>query len=165
MAPFHGWNSNVSKLQSHYEETIYFSSLSPHNFLVLISSTSEGQKAELTLEPPTAFEPRFPGLGIHCLNHQAIVPCHSMLILWKINQTEIQLTTSRKVWCFNSANYPQASLMLSTVPLTFYIISFNYLEKNPPGRCIFLFHTISNKHLRIKIQLKRRNLPEKLAEA
>lgn len=165
MAPFHGWNSNVSKLQSHYEETIYFSSLSPHNFLVLISSTSEGQKAELTLEPPTAFEPRFPGLGIHCLNHQAIVPCHSMLILWKINQTEIQLTTSRKVWCFNSANYPQASLMLSTVPLTFYIISFNYLEKNPPGRCIFLFHTISNKHLRIKIQLKRRNFPEKLAEA
>ena len=159
MAPFHGWNSNVSKLQSHYEETIYFSSLSPHNFLVLISSTSEGQKAELTLEPPTAFEPRFPGLGIHCLNHQAIVPCHSMLILWKINQTEIQLTTSRKVWCFNSANYPQASLMLSTVPLTFYIISFNYLEKNPPGRCIFLFHTISNKHLRIKIQLKRRNFP------
>ena len=165
MAPFHGWNSNVSKLQSHHEETIYFSSLSPHNFLVLISSTSEGQKAELTLEPPTAFEPRFPGLGIHCLNHQAIVPCHSMLILWKINQTEIQLTTSRKVWCFNSANYPQASLMLSTVPLTFYIISFNYLEKNPPGRCIFLFHTISNKHLRIKIQLKRRNFPEKLAEA
>ena len=159
MAPFHGWNSNVSKLQSHYEETIYFSSLSPHNFLVLISSTSEGQKAELTLEPPTAFEPRFPGLGIHCLNHQAIVPCHSMLILWKINQTEIQLTTSRKVWCFNSANYPQASLMLSTVPLTFYIICFNYLEKNPPGRCIFLFHTISNKHLRIKIQLKRRNFP------
>ena len=129
MAPFHGWSSNVSKLQSHYEETIYFSSLSPHNFLVLISSTSEGQKAELTLEPPTAFEPRFPGLGIHCLNHQAIVPCHSMLILWKINHTEIQLTTSRKVWCFNSANYPKASLMLSTVPLIFYIISFNYLEK------------------------------------
>ena len=64
-----------------YEETIYFSPLSLHNFLVLISSTSEGHKAESTLEPPTAFEPRFPGLGIHCPNHQAIVPCYSMLIL------------------------------------------------------------------------------------
>lgn len=143
-----------------YEETIYFSPLSLHNFLVLISSTSEGHKAESTLEPPTAFEPRFPGLGIHCPNHQAIVPCYSMLILWKINQAEIELTTSRKVWCFHSANYPKESLMLSTVPLIFYIICFNHLEKSPPGRCIFLFQTISNKHLRIKIQLKRRNFAE-----
>ena len=28
----------------------------------------EGGKVELTLEPPSSFEPRTPGLGIHCFN-------------------------------------------------------------------------------------------------
>ena len=39
--------------------------------LVLIWSTSEGWKAELTLEVPSGFEPRTPGLGIQRLNHWA----------------------------------------------------------------------------------------------
>ena len=46
-----------------------FYHLVPKTFLYL--STSEGWKAELTLEPPSGFEPRTPGLGIQQLNHKA----------------------------------------------------------------------------------------------
>ena len=42
MAPFYGWGSTVSRLQSHYEETVDFLPLDPHNYLVLIQSASEG---------------------------------------------------------------------------------------------------------------------------
>ena len=56
--PFYGWGSAVSRLQSHYKETVYFLPLSPQEFLVLISSTFEGRKAKSTLEPPSGFEPR-----------------------------------------------------------------------------------------------------------
>ena len=35
MAPFYGWGSTVSRLQSHYEETVYFVPLSPREFLAL----------------------------------------------------------------------------------------------------------------------------------
>ena len=54
---------------SHFEETVYFSPFSSQKFLVLILSTSEGWKAESTLEPPSGFEHRTPGLGIQHLNH------------------------------------------------------------------------------------------------
>ena len=64
MALFYGWGSTVSRLQSHYEETVYFLPLSSQKFLVLILSTSEGWKAELTLEPPSGFELGTPELGI-----------------------------------------------------------------------------------------------------
>ena len=37
--------------------------------MLLILSTSEGWKAELTLEPPSGFEHGTPGLGIQRLNH------------------------------------------------------------------------------------------------
>ena len=33
--PFYGWDSTVSRLQSHYKETVYFLSQSPYKFLVL----------------------------------------------------------------------------------------------------------------------------------
>ena len=36
MALFHGWGSTVSRLEHHYKETVYFLSLSPEEFLVLI---------------------------------------------------------------------------------------------------------------------------------
>ena len=39
--------------QSHSEEAVYFLPLSSQKLLVLILSTSEGWKAELTLEPPS----------------------------------------------------------------------------------------------------------------
>ena len=51
-SPF-GWGSTASRLQSHYEETVCFLPVSSQEFLVLISSTSEGWKAESTLEPPS----------------------------------------------------------------------------------------------------------------
>ena len=54
---------------SHFEEAVYFLPLSSQKFLVLISSTSEGWKAESTLEPPSGFEHGIPGLGIQRLNH------------------------------------------------------------------------------------------------
>ena len=33
--PFYGWGSTVSRLQSLYEETVYFLLLGPQDFLVL----------------------------------------------------------------------------------------------------------------------------------
>ena len=59
---------------SHFEEAVYFAPLSSQKFLVLILSTSEGWKAESTLEPPSGFEHGTPGLGIQRLNHLAIAP-------------------------------------------------------------------------------------------
>ena len=41
---------------SHLEEAVYFLPFSSQNFLVLILSTSEGWKAEFTLEPLSGFE-------------------------------------------------------------------------------------------------------------
>ena len=57
---------------SHFEEVVYFLPLSSQKSLVLILSTSEGWKAESTLEPPSGFEHGTPGLGIQRLNHWAI---------------------------------------------------------------------------------------------
>ena len=55
--------------KSHFEEAIYFITLSFQKFLVLILSTSEVWKAESTLEPPNGFDHETPGLGIQHLNH------------------------------------------------------------------------------------------------
>ena len=55
--------------KSHFEEAVYFLPISSQIFLVLILSTSEGWKAESTLEPPSGFEHRTPGLEIQHLNH------------------------------------------------------------------------------------------------
>ena len=59
---------------SHFEEAVYFSPFSSQKFLVLILSTSEGWKAESTLEPPSGFEQGTPGLGIQRRNHKVIAP-------------------------------------------------------------------------------------------
>ena len=56
MAPFYGWDSTVSRLQSHYEEIVYFLPLSFQKFLVLIRSISKGWKDEMTLKPSSGFE-------------------------------------------------------------------------------------------------------------
>ena len=69
MVPFYGWGSTVSRLQSHYEETVYSLPLSPQEFLVLISSISARWKVETTLELLSNFEPGTPELGIQRLNH------------------------------------------------------------------------------------------------
>ena len=56
MAPLYGWSSADSRLQSHHEETVYFLPLSSLQFLVLIRSTSEGRKVEITLKLSSGFE-------------------------------------------------------------------------------------------------------------
>ena len=63
---------NVSRLQSLFEETIYFLPLSLKEFLVLIWLTSEWWKTELTLAPPCGIEPGTTELRIQHSNHQAI---------------------------------------------------------------------------------------------
>ena len=69
MAPF--FMDGVQLLQgySQFKEEVYFLPFSSQKFLVLILSTSEGWKAESTLEPPSGFEHGTPGLGIQRLNH------------------------------------------------------------------------------------------------
>ena len=54
---------------SHFEEAVYFLPFCSQKFLVLILSTSEGWKAESTLEPPSGFEHGTRGLGIQRLKH------------------------------------------------------------------------------------------------
>ena len=67
--PFFMDGVQLPQRYSHFEEAIYFLPFSSQKFLVLILSTSEGWKAESTLEPPSGFEHGTPGLGIQCLNH------------------------------------------------------------------------------------------------
>ena len=71
MAPFYWWGSTASRLEPLRGGSLLFTT-SPQKFLVLTLSTSEGWKAESTLEPPSSSEHRTPWLGIQCLNHYAI---------------------------------------------------------------------------------------------
>ena len=58
---FYGW--------SHVKYGVYFLPVSTQKFLFLILLTSEGWKAESTLEIPGGFKHGAPGLGIQRLNH------------------------------------------------------------------------------------------------
>ena len=69
MTPFHGWGSTVTRLQSHYQEKVYFLPQTSQKVLVLVWSILEGWKAESILEPPSGFEPWTPGLGTQHPNH------------------------------------------------------------------------------------------------
>ena len=42
MVHFYGWGSTVSRLQTHYEEAVYYLYLSSQKFLVLIVSELSG---------------------------------------------------------------------------------------------------------------------------
>ena len=66
MAPFYGWSSTASRK---FEEVVYALPLSPQKSLIFTLSTSEGLKADSTLEPPSGFEHGIPQLGIQHLNH------------------------------------------------------------------------------------------------
>ena len=61
-------------LPLHYDETVDFLPFSSKEFIVLIWSSSEGWKAELTLEPTSGFEPGTPGLGIQSFKNYATAP-------------------------------------------------------------------------------------------
>ena len=56
MTPFYGWVSTASRLQSHYEEIVYFFQLSSQKCQALIRSISDGCKVEMTLKPHSGFE-------------------------------------------------------------------------------------------------------------
>ena len=69
---------------SHFEEAVYFLPFISQKFLILILLTSEGWKAELTLEPPSGFEHGTPGMDIlifdtHLQLSTRISPYNSML--------------------------------------------------------------------------------------
>ena len=63
MAPFDGWGSAASKLQSYFEGAVHFLPISSQKFLVVILSNSEGWKAKST----SGFEPEIPGLRVQRL--------------------------------------------------------------------------------------------------
>ena len=56
MVPFYGWGSTVSRLQSHYEETVCVLTLGLQDFLVLMKLALEVRKTGLTLELPSGFK-------------------------------------------------------------------------------------------------------------
>ena len=85
MVTFYGRGSTAERLQSHYEDAVYFLPLSSEKFLVPIWSTSEGWKAESTLEPPGGFEHRTIGLWIQRLKQKTSF-VFSLLIF---NESEI----------------------------------------------------------------------------
>ena len=66
MAPFYRRDSTASRLEPLQGGSLLFT---VYKFLILILSTSEGWKAESTLEPPSGFEHGISGLGIQHLNH------------------------------------------------------------------------------------------------
>ena len=92
MLPFCGWDSTALRLQSHYEETFYFLPLNPQNLLVLIWSTSEDWKAELTLEPSS-------GLTTKPLFHKWC-PAAVRTTFWP----NFYLTLNTKQWLWNMSN-------------------------------------------------------------
>ena len=62
MAPFFMNGVELPQDYSHFDEAVYFLPFSSQKFLVLILSTSEGWKAESTLEPPSGFETKHKNL-------------------------------------------------------------------------------------------------------
>ena len=44
MAPIYGWGSTVSRLQNHFEETVYFLQCSSQEFLVLNDQPWQDEK-------------------------------------------------------------------------------------------------------------------------
>ena len=61
MVPFYGWGSTASRLELLRGSSLLFTTKFPE-ILVLILSTSEEWKAELTLEPSSGFKHRTSGI-------------------------------------------------------------------------------------------------------
>ena len=78
MAPFYVWCSTVSRIQSHYKETVTFRSPGVPGIRFI---NLERIKAESTLEPLTGFESRTPWLEVQLLNHYAIASTQDPKVL------------------------------------------------------------------------------------
>ena len=135
---FYGWGSTVSKLHSHYEETVHFLPLGHQGFLVLIWPTSEGWKAELTLKPPSGFELGTPGLEIQHLNHQVIARLD--LPIFFLYKEQILLNFS------NVHLQQQIHFLHNEMPLLF---SNSWAKQNPSisKQQLCLFDTFSTKNI------------------
>ena len=70
MAPFYGWGSTVSRLQSHYEESLLFTTKSTGGHGTHLIDLG-GRKTMPIFEASSGFERGTPGLGIQCSNHEA----------------------------------------------------------------------------------------------
>ena len=67
--PLPWMGSTASRLQSHFEEAVYFLPLSSQKLLVLIWLTTEKLKSDSTFEQSSGFEHRTSRLVIQQLNH------------------------------------------------------------------------------------------------
>ena len=74
MTPFlwMGFNCLKATTTSRRQFTFYHSV--PRNSWYSFYRPREDKKAQSTLEPPSGFEHKTPGLGIQCLNHYTIAP-------------------------------------------------------------------------------------------
>ena len=87
---------------SHFEEAVYFLPLSSKKLLVLILSTSEGWKAESTLEPPSGFEHGTTRLGIHPLNQWVMFNKSFHLLPLDILLVRFNVSSSSLYWLIGS---------------------------------------------------------------
>ena len=75
MAPFYGWGSTASRLEPLWGGSLLFTTKSPEipgtHFIDL-----GWMQGWVDLGATQWFEHGTPGLGIQCLNHQAIAPKH-----------------------------------------------------------------------------------------
>ena len=103
MASFYEWGSTASRLQSSYEEAVYFLPLSSQIFLVLIWSTWERWKTESTLEPPSGFWYGTSRLEIQHLGNPA--PIHMTEPLRFIKNWQISTDGKTKLTLFLTMQY------------------------------------------------------------
>ena len=77
MVAFHGWGSTMARLQSHYEETLLFTTKSPGvpGTHVIDHGRMKGPWLdEVSLEPPSGLGPEIPKLATQHFNRQANAP-------------------------------------------------------------------------------------------
>ena len=68
MTPFYGWGSTASRLEQLRGGSLLSITKLPDIPGTYFTDLGR-MKGWLTLEPPSGFEHRTPGLGIQCLNH------------------------------------------------------------------------------------------------
>ena len=109
MAPFFMNGVQLPQGYSHFEEAVYLLPFSSQKFLVLILSTSEGWKAEPTLESPSGFDYGTPGLGIQRLNHLAFIMACQKRSLEQRRRMEISCSDWKTYQGNKQAIYPSKS--------------------------------------------------------
>ena len=92
MAPFYGWGSTASRLQPLRGGSLLFTTMFPE-----VLSTSEGWKAESTLEPPSGFEHGTPTIIFNTISK--IHSLHkSPLLISNIVPGAAQILATERPW-------------------------------------------------------------------